>query len=89
MKESRSNWRWSAAFIITGILLLSVYVGAYYALLSEGTFYGEVEVVPHYSLPGEIDLGDWVETFFRPMNWLDRRLRPEVWRPLPAPVACK
>jgi hypothetical protein len=76
---------------VTLAVLLVMYVGAYYAMVSP------VEYVPSQldavywprkqtddgrhepNLHSEID--DWFTQLFAPMNWLDRRIRPHVWKP--------
>ena len=76
---------------VTLTVLLGLYVGAYYAMVSP------IEYVPSHlhavywprkqtddgryepNLHSEID--DWFARLFTPLNWLDRRIRPHVWEP--------
>jgi hypothetical protein len=71
-------------------LLLAAYVGAYYAtvqplgkLVSSDTW---MIAVPFYGPESELyhlDNAPWQERlqpFFAPIHWLDRRIRPQVWR---------
>jgi hypothetical protein len=76
------------------LLLLVLYVGAYYATVRAtprtvgGKFVpttrsGGGEFVPGYSLP--LDRGyEWgprIAQLFAPIHWVDRFLRPDDWKP--------
>lgn len=73
---------WISA-LATG-LSLAFYVGAYYATVEP--FRYSMPVAPLYIPPGAVAgspraaaFQDWVETPFKPIHWLDRRLRKHVW----------
>jgi hypothetical protein len=62
-------------------VLLGLYVGAYYWL---------AEPFPPSAFPGERYTANvagyplkWMGTFFAPIHWLDRRIPPHVWEPMP------
>lgn len=77
--------------VIVLAALIGGYVGAYYAtvrpsrdvdwLFTAPTGIVVVQPGPEYadflssSLP--------TEEFFTPIHWLDRRIRPQVWKPMP------
>lgn len=86
---------WPAIFAAV-VLLVVAYGGAYYAMVwprGVGPKFSPVEkMVPGYRLrSGNVlddiiaSMDDPVEsgwtTFFAPIHWLDRRIRPHVWEP--------
>ena len=83
-RETRKKGGAAAALIVTVMLLLGLYVASYYTLVTPVTYVDEsrhgtpfgVHVEPVFPWGG---LG--LEVAFCPANWLDRRLRPDVWEP--------
>lgn len=68
---------WALVFVV---LLLVVYVGSYLALVKRGTpLPGTGEVHALYRIGENWESGEVIQTIFRPMNQLDRRLRPDYW----------
>ncbi len=69
----------AAPLIVAGALLLlppALYVGSYYLLLDLG--YAQWgSRVPCYRWGG-----DAAVFFFTPLEWADRRLRPDAWEPV-------
>lgn len=79
--KSKKSLGISAIVVMLG---LTGYVGAYYATVEP--FRYSMPVAPLYLPPGEVAgsprsaaFQDWVETPFKPIHWLDRRLRKHVW----------
>lgn len=70
------------------LLLLSLYVGAYYATVSPGIGFWDEEYycwTAQYSISEEFYRWDSVPyKFFYPVHILDRKLRPEYWEIHPA-----
>lgn len=70
--------------IIIALLLLPVlYVGSYLALVRPGPpFTGALSGVrPHRIYTGHYRFGrEWSERVFRPVELIDRKLRPKAWR---------
>ena len=75
------------------VLVLGLYVGSYYALVGQShradmkRWVGLCE--PNYSkqLPAAWDVGPAgnrrLASVFTPIHWLDRKLRPDTWKPRP------
>jgi hypothetical protein len=68
------------------VVLLAVYVAAYYAAATPFRLVGRI--VPVYSPPWDRADGlpkapGGTHTFFAPIHWLDRRIRPGVWETTP------
>ncbi|MCC7422772.1 MAG: hypothetical protein IT428_21025 [Planctomycetaceae bacterium] len=80
LKSTRAMLIAAGAFVLG----LTGYVTAYY--LTVEPFRYSMPVAPLYVPPGE-DAGspraaafqDWVEVPFKPIHWIDRRLRRSVW----------
>ena len=70
--------------VATALVLLGAYVGAYYRMVEVPDmrpFEGEVAADyswSHESVPRNPSRS-W-RRFFAPVHWLDRRIRPHVWR---------
>lgn len=86
-ERKTSRPRLSAAIAVCVLLaMIGGYAGAYYGTVRPN---GEVPEYPRlHGEPGE-RFTDWVRSwnfwhsFFTPMHWLDRRIRPHVWEPTP------
>ena len=65
------------------LLALAAYVGAYYMMVRPvlKPLAPKREVIPWYQgkSGSEATYRRWA-TFFAPIHWLDRRLRPDYWR---------
>jgi hypothetical protein len=63
-------------------LIVSIYVGTYCATVERGMGKGAT-VRPRtpaaYRVPGRVH--GFVRTTFVPINWLDRKIRPQFWEP--------
>lgn len=82
--------------IVTVLALLGLYVGAYCWMVrplslpgppSPSLVHQQIEFFPVYSRAHLADV-DWelhqqLSTLFSPVHWLDRRIRPQVWKPEP------
>jgi len=85
-EQRRGGNRWGVAIGVL-VVLVGLYVGAYYAMVTPEV--GDSSVVPVYFIPGEWDLDMatgmrihlWCRPFFSPMHAIDRRIRPRVWEP--------
>lgn len=79
-----SETRYSALWIVTGLLLLAavLYVSGYYALVVRVPYrgmFGDEFYEGQYLLGNEGIEGDFFETVFTPMHWVDQQLRPQFW----------
>ncbi|MCC7424970.1 MAG: hypothetical protein IT428_32260 [Planctomycetaceae bacterium] len=67
------------------LVLVGLYVGAYYSTVTPIWEIGEV-VYPRFHGPliNSADMSSWQrwKMFFAPVHWLDRRIRRFYWRPL-------
>lgn len=85
--ESRSRRELAKWVLVTLTVLLATYAITYRALVRplpqfvpSGEFPAKHPIVfTSYSVPNWISRP--VETFFHPLNQLDRRIRPDVWHP--------
>lgn len=89
MDATTSHRNNSTPWIVVAVLavLIGGYVGAYCATVNVGALDGG-EFWPVYYTRDEARTGiptdgfDYL-TFFAPIHWLDRRIRPQVWEPTP------
>lgn len=89
-KRGRGWWALAGVIAGSGLLLLTLYVGAYYWLVERRPNYPgprgsdsgpAVEITPTY---GERRLWRYqrvMHPFFEPIHRVDRRLRPREWDP--------
>jgi hypothetical protein len=68
---------------VAAVVLLSGYVGAYYALVSRGRL--QIPVVPNWKgsdyFEERYEFGDrFCRKLFLPIHWLDRQVRRDSWR---------
>ena len=73
-----------AAVFVGAVLMLGLYVGAYYATVNSIVYRSldrsHLKSIPYYSLgPSAKLFNDVAEPVFWPMHQIDRRLRPSVW----------
>jgi hypothetical protein len=83
----------AAAALVVSLLLLGLYIGAYYRLVNVALVRmpGHAvawETEPVYSLEGRrpgkpVPPSYWLEKFFAPIHRVDRRIRPHVWELMP------
>jgi hypothetical protein len=77
-KSGRTWWMLVAKSVAWGLLVLVLYVSAYYALVVRAkakTRSGVVVVIPIYP-------AQWMHALFEPMHQVDRAsLRPDAWTP--------
>ena len=94
-EKKRGWWALAAMLLVSGLLLVGLYVGAYYVTVGQfSDFSGDylVGVGPAEGPRFEADLTHppaleavavypyaWMESFFRPIHLLDRKLRPQAW----------
>lgn len=76
--------------IVTLAVIVGVYVSAYFWLVDVNylpTWGNTPHAVAYYGKRFDDDWGvsELLTPFFAPMNWIDRWLRPEKWRDMPAP----
>ena len=84
-QRRRRFWLKLAAALLFAVV---AYGGAYAAMVkpagrlvfltSRGSS-ARLTIVPNYRWSANSRSVKWVESFFRPAHWLDRRLRPGVW----------
>jgi hypothetical protein len=88
MKTERPGWwMYGVATVAVLLLLVSAYVGCYFALVQPEPTLVDVGfamhpvtiIFPRYPRFAGVDW-DW---FFRPIHSIDRRLRPNTWLPPP------
>ena len=85
LKQPSQHHTWILALIVI-LVLLGVYVLAYYSMVMRVYRIGPRDVAPHYSgfglhvLPVVFRDLDFVR-YFAPMHGLDRLLRPRFWEP--------
>lgn len=82
MNHEKPQWRFAAAFGII-IVLMMMYVGAFYFMVNRGLD-GEPYflILREYSPSSRFESYEEMpalETFFRPIIWVDRRLHPADW----------
>jgi hypothetical protein len=77
-RAGRELARWVA---VTLAVLLTAYVGAYYALVDVFPVPTANGFPPIYRGAGYGSLQKNLRRFFAPIHWLDRRLWPHVWEP--------
>ncbi|HVW03339.1 MAG TPA: hypothetical protein VHB77_23450 [Planctomycetaceae bacterium] len=90
MKIKRGWWALASMVAASVVVLLAFYAGAYYATVDRMyviTMPSDLEIsegapepVPKY----RPILGFKPDRFFAPMHEVDKRLRPKVWKSLPA-----
>lgn len=72
--------------------IFAAYVGAYYGTVTPlphtTSFPHTTRILEWYSLPGDypgspraMKFEAWAEPLFRPIHWLDRRIRLRTWNP--------
>jgi len=67
------------------MLLAMIYVGSYFALVRPMTYNSLKSIGPESPLVSRKVAryrlgGGLAENMFRPMNWIDRRIRQDTWR---------
>jgi hypothetical protein len=84
MPEKRAGRELAKWVAVTLTVLLGLYVGAYYWLVSP--FHSPNGCWTHAGYRVSCDTLDdaaWWQGLFRPLHQLDRRIRPHVWEPTP------
>lgn len=82
--QATRNHRLILPVAVTLTLVLAVYAGMYYGMVKPHSRLGEThafygEWIPARLYVTQLRFHRRVEILFRPIHWLDRRLRPEVW----------
>jgi hypothetical protein len=68
--------RWIGATLLGASILAGVYLASYFVLLNP-SFFSSLNIAtrtPKYRFGGAI-----AKEMFRPVNWMDKRIRPEYW----------
>ena len=95
-EKKRGGW-WALAgmSLVSGFLLLGLYVGAYFATVGQyhdfsgdylvsagppaGPRFGDFLLDPPVQEAVAVYPYAWMETFFRPIHLIDRKLRHQTW----------
>ena len=88
-RPRRRFWLKLAAGLLFAVV---AYGGAYAAMVQPagrivfgapggGKLPARLTIVPNYRWSAISPAVKWAESFFRPVQWIDRRLRPRTWEP--------
>ena len=85
MKTARSVRAYCGIALATLLLLIATYSGTYYAVVRPTPYLVDMSSIGSHpvwiTFPKYPRIaGNNCEPVFRPMHWLDRRLRPATWK---------